>query len=129
MLDLEPANLVKLRFLRDGEPSGREYTYISKSEVSVGDTVIVREAEEGKDAPKGIVTAVNVPVEEVESFKDKLKTIVGKVCTTCETCENLIACGEGDHICYDNGEPKLVISDYAPSDDYMWCGGKKYKSN
>ena len=79
MLDLQPANLIKLKFLKDGQPSGREYTYVSKSEVAVGDTVIVREAEEGKDSPKGMVTAVNVPVEEVESFKDKLKTIVGKV--------------------------------------------------
>lgn len=72
-------NLVKLRFLRDGQPSGREYTYISKSEVAVGDTVQVREAEEGKEAPKGIVTAINVPESEVESFRDKLKAIVGKI--------------------------------------------------
>lgn len=72
-------NLVKLKFLRNGEPSGREYTYISKSEVAVGDTVIVREAEEGKEAPKGIITALNVPESEVESFKDRLKEIVGKV--------------------------------------------------
>lgn len=72
-------NLIKLKFLRDGQPAGREYTYISKSAVEVGDTVQVREAEEGKDAPKGIVTAVNVPESEVESFRDKLKEIVGKV--------------------------------------------------
>ena len=72
-------NLIKLKFLRDGQPSGREYTYISKSAVEVGDTVQVREAEEGKDAPKGIVTAINVPESEVESFKDRLKEIVGKV--------------------------------------------------
>ena len=75
---MENTNLVKLQFLRDGEPAGREYTYISKSEVAVGDVVIVREAEEGKEAPKGIITAVNVPETEVESFKDKLKAIVGK---------------------------------------------------
>lgn len=76
---MENTNLVKLKFLRNGEPSGKEYTYISKSEVAIGDTVIVREAEEGKEAPKGIITAVNVPESEVESFKDKLKAIVGKV--------------------------------------------------
>lgn len=75
---MENTNLVKLQFLRNGEPSGREYTYISKSAVAVGDTVIIREAEEGKEAPKGIITAVNVPYSEVESFKDKLKAIVGK---------------------------------------------------
>lgn len=82
MLDLQPANLVKLRFLRDGEPSGKEYSYISKSEVAVGDTVVVRLPEDGdKEAPKGIITQIDVPVEEVESFKDKLKEIVGKVGT------------------------------------------------
>lgn len=124
----ENTDLVKLKFLRDGEPSGREYTYVCKSEVTVGDTVIVREAEEGKEAPKGIITAVNVPYSEVESFKDKLKAIVGKVCANCETCEHLIACGEGDHIC-DAGENKVPIMDYSPADDYMWCGGKKYKEN
>lgn len=72
-------NLIKLRFLRDGEPAGKEYTYISKAELAVGDTVQVREAEEGKDAPKGIVTAVNVPESAVEAFKDRLKEIVGKI--------------------------------------------------
>lgn len=119
-------NLVKLKFLRNGEPSGREYSYISKSDVSVGDTVIVREAEDGKEPPKGIITAINVPEAEVESFKDRLKEIVGKVCTNCETCENLIACGEGDHVC-DAGVGKVVTVNYEPSDDYMWCCGKHYK--
>lgn len=122
-------NLIKLKFLRAGEPSGREYTYISKSDVSVGDTVIVRPPESpDHEPPKGIVTAVNVPESEVESFKDKLKEIVGKVCASCETCEHLIACGEGDHLCGES-ENKVVISDYAPTDDYMWCAGKKYKEN
>lgn len=118
-------NLIKVRFLRDGQPSGREYTYISKSDVEIGDTVQIREAEEGKDTPKGIVTAINVPESEVESFRDKLKAIVGKVCVTCETCENCIPIGEGDHIC---GEiiGKVVLVDYTPSDDYMCCGGKNY---
>lgn len=71
--------LVKLRFLRGGEPQGREYTYISKSKVEVGDVVIVRQPDrEGAEAPKGIITMVDVPEAEVESFKDKLKEIVGK---------------------------------------------------
>lgn len=73
-------NLIKLKFLRNGEPSGREYTYISKSEVAVGDTVIVRPPESpDHEPPKGIVTDVNVPEAEVDSFRDKLKAIVGKI--------------------------------------------------
>ena len=72
-------NLVKLRFLRGGEPQGREYTYISKAKVEVGDIVIVRKPDaEGAEPPKGIITMVDVPETEVESFKDKLKEIVGK---------------------------------------------------
>lgn len=33
----------------------------------------------GAEAPKGIVTMVDVPESEVEEFKDRLKEIVGKV--------------------------------------------------
>lgn len=72
-------NLIKLKFLRNGEPSGREYTYICKSDVTIGDTVIVRPPESpDHEPPKGIITMVDVPESEVESFKDKLKEIVGK---------------------------------------------------
>lgn len=49
----------------------------------------------------------------------------------CETCDNCIAIGEGDHICYevesDDGEPAtMVISEYVPTEEYLKCGGKKY---
>lgn len=72
-------NLVKLRFLRGGESQGREYTYISKEKVEVGDTVIVRKPDsQGAEPPKGIITMVDVPETEVESFRDRLKEIVGK---------------------------------------------------
>lgn len=72
-------NLVKLRFLRDGELKGREYTYVSKEKVEVGDIVIIRELDyPGAEAPKGILTMVDVPESEVEKFKDRLKEIVGK---------------------------------------------------
>lgn len=72
-------NLVKLRFLRGGEPQGREYTYISKEMVEVGDIVTVRKPDTlGAEAPKGIITMIDVPETEVEDFKDKLKEIVGK---------------------------------------------------
>lgn len=66
-------NLVKLKFLRDGEPSGKEYTYLTKDEdLKVGDIVQV------SVPPMGVITQVDVPEEEVASFKDRLKTIVGK---------------------------------------------------
>lgn len=66
-------NLIKARFIQNGEPQGRYYTYLSDIDVEIGD--IVQLNEKGQ----GIVTHVDVPEEEVESFKDKLKTIIGKV--------------------------------------------------
>lgn len=44
----------------------------------------------------------------------------------CETCENLMAIGEGDHICTEGEEPKVVIEDYMPAKDYLWCKGGRY---
>ena len=69
---MENTNLVKLKFLRNGEPQGREYTYISKSDLSVGDTVIVSLAEEGKDAPKGII---NQALMKITLYKNDISQI------------------------------------------------------
>ena len=45
----------------------------------------------------------------------------------CEYCDSLIPIGEGDHICTDcGGEPKIVICDYNPTDEYMACGGRHF---
>lgn len=68
-------NIIKVRFLRGGAPSGRDYTYYTPVEVEVGDTVEM-EAREG--TAKGIVTQINVPEEEIAPFKDRAKTIIGK---------------------------------------------------
>lgn len=65
--------LIKVKFLKDGNPSGRGYTYFSPEEVVVGDEVQINES------AKGIVIEINVPEEEIESYKDKVKTIIGKV--------------------------------------------------
>jgi len=68
-------NIIKLRFLRNGEPQGRDYTYYTPVDVMVGDTVEM-EARDG--IAKGIVTQINVPKEEIAPFKDRAKTIIGK---------------------------------------------------
>ena len=47
--------------------------------------------------------------------------------TMCEYCENLIAVGEGDHICCECDEPVVVIGNYKPTRDYLKCNGHKYK--
>ena len=68
-------NIIKARFLRDGEPYGREYSYLTQQPVAVGDIV---QAETRQGVADLVVTALNVPEEEVEAFKDKLKYIIGK---------------------------------------------------
>lgn len=45
----------------------------------------------------------------------------------CEYCGNCIPLGEGDHICYECGEPKIVICEYEATEDYMCCNGKYFE--
>lgn len=66
-------NLIKAKFFKNGEPSGRAYTYLSNEVVKIGDVVRLNEKS------LGVVVETDVPESEVESFKDKLKTIVGKI--------------------------------------------------
>ncbi len=66
-------NVVKLQFVRNGQPTGREYTYYTNTEVAVGDLVEV------PGGNNGIITQINVPEEEIAPFKDRAKTILGKV--------------------------------------------------
>lgn len=65
-------NIIKLQFLKNGEPQGREYTYYAPEGIEVGDTVAI-------EITKGIITQVNVAKSEIEPFKDKAKTIIGKL--------------------------------------------------
>lgn len=64
-------NVIKLKFLKDGQARGRQYTYFSDIEVAVGDIV---EIEAGTNK-NGVITAINVPYSEIEPFKDRAKTI------------------------------------------------------
>lgn len=47
---------------------------------------------------------------------------------SCLVCSNCILIGEGDHICNECGEPVVVISEYAPTNDYLKCGGDKFET-
>ena len=72
----EKTNIIKLRFTKDGEARGREYTYYTPEEVEPGDLVAIEAKADG--ISKGIITQVNVPEEEIAPFKDRAKTIIGK---------------------------------------------------
>lgn len=74
--------LIKVKFLKYGIPSGREYTYISEIPVEVGDNVELPHAVPTMECipySQGVVTQINVPESEIEAFKDRVKTIIGKV--------------------------------------------------
>lgn len=62
---------IKVRFLKDSKPCGREYTYSAPYNIHVGDEVIL------PSGGNGVVTEVNVPEESIAGFKDKIKEICG----------------------------------------------------
>lgn len=63
--------IIKCKFIKDGTPQGRDYTYFSNSVVAVGDTVQINEK------CKGVVTEIDVAESEIEDFADRVKTIIG----------------------------------------------------
>lgn len=75
-------SLIKVKFLKMGEPSGREYTYRSEVPVAIGDIVELPQAKPVMEVvpySQGVVTQIDVPETEIEAFKDKVKTIVSKL--------------------------------------------------
>lgn len=45
----------------------------------------------------------------------------------CETCSNCIPIGEGDFICTEFSNSKMVISDYEHTDEYNACEGTMHE--
>ena len=68
-------NIIKVKFIRNGQPSGRAYTYFTPVDVEVGDVV---ELGSQNGISKGIVTQIDVPEEEIAPFRDRAKFIIGK---------------------------------------------------
>ena len=60
---------VKVKFIKNGEPRGREYTYKSTFPVRVGHEVLL------PGGGNGVVTEINVPEGSVAEFADKVKEI------------------------------------------------------
>lgn len=69
-------NIIKVRFARNGHAYGHEYTYYTPESVGIGDMVDI---ETRRGIAHGIVTQVDVPEAEIEPFKDKAKSILGKM--------------------------------------------------
>lgn len=68
-------NIIKAKFLTDGKPISREYSYYTKDTVAVGDIVQAQTQHGKKDL---VVTAVNVPEDEVAHFKERMKYVTKK---------------------------------------------------
>jgi len=70
----EETNIVKVQYYSatTGDFSKREYTYYSEDKLKVGDIAIVPVRD---TTDKAMVTAINVPIEKIAGFKDKVKTI------------------------------------------------------
>lgn len=66
-------NLIKLRFLKDSQPTGKAYTYNSPVAVKPGDIVQIN------STATGVVVEVDVPEKEVAAFADKVKSVKGLV--------------------------------------------------
>lgn len=45
----------------------------------------------------------------------------------CINCEHCIYIGDGDSIC-DANEPRIILADWEPTDDYWYCAGTDYES-
>lgn len=63
--------IIKVKFLKDGQPSGRAYTYFSELPVAVDDKVQIN------SQSIGVVTEIDVPEEEIADYRDKCKFIHG----------------------------------------------------
>lgn len=74
-------DVIKVKFLRNGEPSGRAYTYYTPEEVAVGDIV---DLDSRNGIAQGVVTEVDVSVEEILVFGDGAKSIIGKTLAAVE---------------------------------------------
>lgn len=68
-------NVIKVKFLRNGKPSGRAYTYYTPEEVAVGDIV---DLDSRGGISQGLVAEINVPEEDILVFGDAAKSIIGK---------------------------------------------------
>lgn len=47
-----------------------------------------------------------------------------KICYNCDHC---IYIGEGDYICDADYEPKIVMEEHEPNDNYYWCAGTEWE--
>lgn len=117
-------NVIKVRFVKDCETAGREYTYYVLEPVSVGDIVDV-ETERG--TVQAQVSRVNVPQEEIARFGKRARSISGRTLCRCEECKFLgHDDGHGNRICIRRPAAFPIVGGTATT-DYLSCKGSFYQ--
>ena len=95
--------IIKIKFLKDGIPVGKDYTYYSAVEVVPGNIVQIN------SSAKGIVTEVDISESEIKAYRDKVKCIVGKVQEeSVETFDATVAILKQANYCRDHGYPQFA---------------------
>lgn len=102
--------IIKVRFLREGNPHGKPYTYYSPVNVAIGDTVQIN------SASTGVVTEVDVLEEEIAPYRDAVKTIIGLA----ETKTEEIFDPEKAHNAQVAYCREKMYPHFAPSDGKCW---------
>lgn len=46
---------------------------------------------------------------------------------TCEQCVNCMYLEHGDMYCNQHKDFELVYDEFCPTENYMWCNGKKFE--
>lgn len=105
------AKYIKVKFLKNGKPSGRAYTYRTPVNVTPGDIVQINEK------GQGIVVDESVDMDWVEVYgADKIKCIIGKAdAAPPETYDALKATEAQSKYCQEHGYPH-----FAPKSGRCW---------
>lgn len=54
------------------------------------------------------------------------KRLKNKRNVTCEQCANCMYAENGDMYCDEHEEFAYIYDEFCPTEDYMWCKGKKF---
>lgn len=72
----------------------------------------------------------DMTIEEMESdpgFQEFMNNLNKQ--PICNNCEHCIYIGEGASICDADVEPKIILDDWIPTDDFWWCAGSEYEGD
>ena len=115
-------NIIKVKFLKNGQPSGRDYTYYTPEPVEIGDTVDI-------DTDRGI--AKGIDLHRRTGGRDR--TLQGQSKDHRQEQSQVRALRilhparrRSIHLQRQSGRPE-GMADFKETPDTLWCEGKNYK--